>query len=126
MKKTKRARLEKQIDDIFSLYIRTRDNYRCICCSANENIQVIQCGHLITRSRRAVRWDEKNADAQCRPCNLIHEYNPEIYTKLWIKKRGLKAYNKLVEKSWRPIKHSLQELENILSYYKSKLREVTS
>jgi Bacteriophage Lambda NinG protein len=124
MKKTKRARLEKKIDDIFSLYIRARDNYRCICCGANEHIQVIQCGHLITRSRRVVRWDEKNADAQCRPCNLIHEYNPEIYTKLWIEKYGLKAYNELVEKSWKSIKYSLQELEDILLYYKKKLTKV--
>ena len=84
MPKSDRQKAVAYADKWMSQYIRLRDK-RCYICGSRENLQ---CGHLITRSKYSTRWDESNCRAQCRSCNLRHEYQPEIFTSLWIQENG--------------------------------------
>ena len=58
------------LDKWFSKYIRLRDTPGfCCTCGASITFETSDCGHFISRDRIATRWDERNAHAQCIPCN---------------------------------------------------------
>lgn len=69
----------KELDAWFSKYIRLRDADRAgyvRCCTCRKIISWkgargvgAECGHFITRDRWSVRYDERNAHAQCNHCN---------------------------------------------------------
>jgi hypothetical protein len=70
-------RLITRLDHWFSEYIRRRDanasGYaRCCTCGAVGYWSDMDCGHFISRDRKAVRWMEQNAHAQCQSCNRFH------------------------------------------------------
>lgn len=67
---------KKALDQIFSKYIRLRDadsdGYcRCVTCGRFHHWKDMHCGHFVSRDRIAVRWDERNANAQCCHCNTF-------------------------------------------------------
>lgn len=107
-----KARL-KEADRVFSLWIRSRDK-RCICCGTTERLQ---CGHLITRGAKSVRFDEENSNAQCARCNFLHEHRPEFYTTQFLRKYGRKKYEDLVRRSKQPKKWTTWELDEIIQRY---------
>lgn len=72
--------LKKELDKVFSLWIRTRDNGRCISCGIRKPIKEMQCGHYISRSHHSVRWDEQNCHCQCVGCNIFKSGNMPSYT----------------------------------------------
>jgi len=123
--KSERKKLVKKLDDVFSLYIRHRDNFCCFICGKVKSISVvIQCGHLITRGKQSVKWDERNAHAQCRGCNLKHEYQPEHYNLKFIKKYGKAKYERLIlESNIRP-RFTNDDLLSMLRIYKEKLAKL--
>jgi hypothetical protein len=102
-----------------SLYIRTRDR-ACVLCGKTD----IQNGHLITRGCFSTRWEEINCHAQCKGCNMYHEFNPHRYINWFITKYGLKTYQDLVIKSNQLRKFTQQDLQDIKEYYDNKLKEL--
>lgn len=119
-KKTPRQKAVAAADKAFSEYIRARDK-ECYTCGATEDLQ---CGHLITRSRYATRWDERNAKAQCRGCNYQHEYRAEIFTDLYISDYGARAYHELVKKSKTAEKISTATIQQIAIDFRYKRKEL--
>lgn len=119
-----RKKIIKQLDSVFSKYIRERDNYKCITCAKDSNTSVIQCGHLFSRVSHSTRWDEKNAYAQCSGCNLAHEYNFEAYRRVWVEKNGEKEYDKLYAKYSNTTKFSDSDLKFLIKYYRQKVDEI--
>lgn len=105
----RRKKLVAQLDKIVSLYVRERDG-KCVTCGS---IAHLQCGHLITRAHYAVRWDLWNTHCQCSRCNLLHEYNPHIYTSWFIDRFGLPEYRALLARDV-PRKIGEEEMSNIL------------
>ena len=66
--------LEKALDRVFSEYIRLRDSdehgyCRCITCGGIYHWKDCDCGHFISRGKKAVRFEETNSHSQCRKCN---------------------------------------------------------
>ena len=119
---SERKKLVKELDRVFSLYIRKRDNYKCVVCGLQKPQVVIQCGHLFSRKSMSTRWDELNAYAQCSGCNLIHNYDFERYRRVWIAKNDHKRYDKLYAKWSKPTKFTLSELEMLINFFKKKLK----
>lgn len=68
------SKLKKELDTVFSLYIRhkySKNGYcQCITCDSILPIKRIQNGHFITRKYLATRWDEMNCRPQCYGCNV--------------------------------------------------------
>jgi len=116
-KKRSRKSIVRELDKVFSEYIRLRDK-RCFTCGATSDLQ---CGHLFSRVAFSIRWDEFNAHAQCRSCNLKHEYNPHIYTKTFIDTYGMDKYNELFKKYNEIKKFSDVDLLELIQLYKNKL-----
>ena len=73
MKKKTLAKLKKDLDKIFSLYIRTKyaknGVVKCYTCGKMGEIKKMQCGHFVSRQYLATRWDENNTRVQCWGCN---------------------------------------------------------
>lgn len=68
MRKKSQAQLKKDFDKIFSVWIRLKHPKRCYTCGKAET--TLQCGHFVSRSYLATRWDENNCRPQCVGCNI--------------------------------------------------------
>ena len=75
MKKQTPAKLKKNLDAIFSKYIRAFYSVNGICtcytCGKQKPIKEIQNGHFIPRNILITRWDENNCRPQCVGCNMF-------------------------------------------------------
>ena len=61
------AQLKKELDRVFSLYIRKIHPHQCYTCGKTEG--PMQCGHFVSRQYLATRWSEDNCRPQCWGCN---------------------------------------------------------
>lgn len=69
-------KLVKELDTVFSIFIRTRDAdesgmVSCCTCPTRRHWKEMHCGHLYSRASFAIRWHVNNAHAQCPECNLV-------------------------------------------------------
>lgn len=62
------SKLKKELDRVFSLYIRSIHPKFCYTC--NKSSTVLQNGHFVPRIYLATRWDESNCRPQCAGCNI--------------------------------------------------------
>ena len=81
-KKPSKTTLMNRADKLFSLQIRERDG-ACVVCHGKHNLQ---CGHIVSRKYRSVRWDEDNAVTLCAKCHMYFTNNP-VQWRLFIDKR---------------------------------------
>ena len=116
-RKISRKGLVKKADKEFSLYIRKRDNYRCVLCGSTKQVQ---CGHIFSRVAYSTRWDEDNAYAQCAACNIRHEQNSYPFLEWCRKKKGQEAMDELFHKWNQTSKLKDWEIEEIAQMYKFK------
>lgn len=84
---------------------------------------VLQCGHLFTRSDRSTRWDADYAFGQCSTHNMQHEYHPEIMTDWFVNKFGSVKYKNGVRLTSQVKKWALGELEDLIKHYESLLQK---
>lgn len=120
--KSSRKQLVHELDDVFSLFIRHRDNFTCYTCG-RQGTHGMQAGHLVSRVNFVTRWDELNAHAQCAGCNYAHEHHPEIFTQKYIAAHGLPAYERLVRASRTVAKFSDRQITAMILYFKQELRK---
>lgn len=108
---------------VFSLWIRTRDNFTCVTCGKDRNfIQKngkpisIHAGHFCHNRED---FNERNIHAQCMGCNWKKKGNMRYYTIRMIEWYGLKYVKKLMlcEKE-KPKLESGEFYENIINKYK--------
>lgn len=113
--KTKaRKKLIKELDRVFSLYIRKRDG-RCVVCGKTENLQ---CGHLFSRVAYSTRWDVGNCFAQCSGCNLRHEHDAWPFQRWYIKKFGQDHLEALHQRYRSIRKYKDAELAELIDQFK--------
>ena len=75
------AQLKKELDTIFSIYIRQKfsdsnGNNTCYTCGKAGTIKTMQNGHFVSRQYLATRWSEDNCRIQCLGCNLFGNGKP--------------------------------------------------
>ena len=77
---TEYQRQVKKLDDLFSLIVRTRANWRCEQCGRNcfEDRGYLQCSHIFSRKHFNTRWDFENALALCRACHLYGAHSGDL------------------------------------------------
>lgn len=83
--KITRSKIIKNLDKVFSLFIRQKYGTRCYTCN---QIGKMQCGHYISRSVRSTRWEEDNCRPQCYGCNIMHGGRPIDFREHLIKDFG--------------------------------------
>ena len=60
-----------KLDDMWSRYIRWRDNWQCQRCgnSFSTGAQGLHCHHFYTRRKLTTRYDDSNSVAVCHGCH---------------------------------------------------------
>lgn len=89
----------KQIDGLFSKYIRKRnsiDGYNmCFTCGRVERIENLDCGHFISRKVMATRFNEINCQPQCKRCNQFLNGNLKVFEENLIEVYGQEKIDEL-------------------------------
>ena len=127
MRKSKTKKLAKaKADRYFSEYIRMRDSNsnglsQCITCGTFKSWKDMDCGHFISRRFESVRYDEKNAHAQCKKCNRYENGNQFQHGVKIDEKYGEGTAEKLLQKSKMICKRKKFDYEFIAKEYKDKI-----
>ncbi len=87
-KKRSAAKLKKELDRIFSIFIRKRDGGACYTCPQKKTWKEMQNGHFVPRQYLATRYDEMNCHSQCYACNMLYNGQPSAYAKRLEKEYG--------------------------------------
>ena len=127
-----RSQLVKNLDSVFSQYIRLRDarelngEWQAMCVTSGEwkHWKNQQAGHFFTRGRYATRWDETNVHVQSYRDNVLLKGNYIVYTRWMIDKYGREYVDELERKSLTQAKFSRADLEEKIEEYKRKVKEL--
>jgi len=127
--KTKRGKTHKQLvkeelDKVFSIYIRLRDNRVCITCGKQFEMMYAQAGHFVSRKYNSLRWDEYNVNCQCRGCNVMQSGRLDEYAFKLRSKYGEKILDYLQEKKHQTFKPETQWMIEKVNYYREKVIEL--
>ena len=85
-------------DRLFSLYIRTRDNWTCQRCGAYHAppTKALHCSHFKGRVKESTRFDPENCDALCYGCHQHFTSYPDEHYAWQVKRKGQAAVDALV------------------------------
>lgn len=128
LKKKTYAQLKKKLDEVFSIFIRTRDNGVCFTCYSKNEWRYTDAGHFINRKHLTTRWDERNVHAQCIGCNRFRNGNKEDYAVHLEKLYGygiLQELQSLRDKGANKL-FKYHHLEGLLNHYQEKIKELNS
>lgn len=122
-KKNSVSALKKELDIVFSRYIRQRDKGICISCGSKKPWKEQQNGHYIKRSAMNTRYDEQNCHCQCVGCNIFKKGNYPDYTLAIQQKYGYDIVEDLVARGREIKQWTATELKELIAHYKQKLTE---
>ncbi len=132
-KKKTLSSVKKKAWDIFSRVIRTRDCLEttgcasfglCITCGKRYHFKLLQAGHFISGRHNANLFSERGTHAQCYNCNINLKGNTLEYRRQIIKLYGEGADLELEAEARQIKKYTILDLEELIEYYKTKLKEM--
>ena len=118
------SKLKKELDTIFSIYIRLRDatsegSVQCFTCSRISHYKSgMQNGHFQSRRHHSTRWNETNCQVQCVKCNLYEQGEQFRFGIALDSKYGEGTSEELEFLARTIIKLSRIDYEEKISYYK--------
>jgi len=125
--KVKRSTLVKNLDTVFSQYIRRKDAIndiaQCVTCGKKDHWSKLQNGHWASRRHYSTRWDERNCNVQCSGCNVFRAGEIYLYTKYLCSKYGDNFPEELYKLSQKTVKFTDADLQDMIQHYKDKLKE---
>ena len=130
MAKKSISKLKKQLDTLFSKYIRMRDRVsgeycRCITCGKAINWKYeCDAGHFQSRSKLSTRFDERNVNSQCKGCNNWGSGEQYKHGKAIDEKYGEGTAEQLEGMPKDGFKIDRVDYELMLLYYKKKIGEM--
>lgn len=111
------ASLKKELDRVFSLYIRKVHPPECYTCGAKG--KTLQCGHFIARHYLATRFSEDNCRPQCVGCNIFGGGKPLDFEERLKKDLGSKRVEAMKKSRHEITILSNQWYEDKIAHYKS-------
>lgn len=128
--KSERQKLVDRLDALFSLVVRTRDQYRCQKEGCTGHGKHMQCAHIFTRGKLSVRWELDNAVTMCYYHHILWSHRKGVEFTLWCQEYlGKKKFNELQRKAndAKPFTIEMMkakeiELKEKLKYYQEKLK----
>lgn len=124
-KKPLRKNLIKELDTVFSQFIRLRyaknEIAECVTCGKKDHWSKLQNGHWASRRHYSTRWDERNCNVQCASCNVFRAGEIYLYTKYLCSQYGDNFPEELYAKSQTNCKFTDVELQDMIDYYKQQV-----
>jgi hypothetical protein len=123
------GKLKSDLQKLVNKYCKLRDcengGANCISCGKWYPTSKLHGGHFWPSTYSAVRFDERNINAQCGfSCNLSKHGNVGEYRLGMIKKYGLEVVEELENKRNDLVKWSLVTLREQIAEYKEKLNNL--
>lgn len=111
---------KKELDRVFSIYIRNRDDGQCYTCNKKDEPKYMQCGHFVPRQYLATRWDERNCHCQCYACNMLYNGQPSRYVIHLRSDYGSGIIEELELNRMKPVKLDVIWYVEKIDYYKEQ------
>ena len=120
-----RSKVVKDLDDIFSKFIRLRDDGKgCVTCGVVKPWKEMQACHYYTRGRLPTRWHEDNVFSGCYRCNVLLKGNYTEYAIFMVNRFGIEYVEELKALSLSNVKIPTHELRELTEVYKKKVAEL--
>ena len=119
---------DKKLWKVFSEYIRTRDAntdgmVKCYTCPAVKHWKQMHGGHFVTRTAKAVKFDEKNVQVQCPNCNAFQGGMSYQFGVNLDRDYGQATAESLEAQRHVIIKRSVSDYETLIDHYQKQLAE---
>jgi len=126
---SERTKIVSKLDAIFSKYVRKRlvdaDGFGvCFTCGVSKHWSEVDAGHFQSRMKMSTRWDEMNVQFQCKHCNMTNGGQQYIFGKRLDEVYGEGTADALHRKSQMIHKFSIQDLRDMIEFYKRKVNEL--
>lgn len=115
------SKLKKDLDTVFSRYIRQKYGNLCYTCGREG---IMQCGHFISRTYLSTRWDEDNCRPQCVGCNIYGNGKFLDFEDHLIQDLGIQKVNEIKAKRKELLKPSRKFYTEQISTFSEKLKEL--
>ena len=117
------SKLKKELDTIFSLYIRLRESeeglVQCFTCGKVSHYKSgMQNGHFQSRKHLSTRWSETNCQVQCVGCNMFKAGEQYKFSVALDSKYGEGTAEELELLARTIMQVSRIDYEDKISYYK--------
>lgn len=109
--------LKKEADQVFSNFIRNRDNWTCQTCGLQVFGSNSHCSHFVGRNNMATRYEEKNCICQCAKENMFMEGNKPKFALTLMKKYGTGIIEELVNQGEQKIEITPEFFKAIINKY---------
>jgi len=113
---------KKELDRVFSIFIRQRDNGQCFTCPKKDDYKKMQNGHFVPRQYLSVRWDERNCNCQCYACNMLYGGQGATYAIRLKEKYGQETVEYLESQRWVSVKLDIAWYQVQIEKYKSLIK----
>ena len=124
------SKLKKELDTIFSLYIRLREAtdeglVQCFTCNKVSHYKSgMQNGHFQSRKHLSTRWSETNCQVQCVGCNMFKAGEQYKFSIALDSKYGEGTAEELELLARTIMKVSRIDYEEKISYYKELVEKL--
>ena len=123
------SKLKKELDTIFSLYIRLRESeeglVQCFTCGKVSHYKSgMQNGHFQSRKHLSTRWDKENCQVQCVGCNMFKAGEQYKFAINLDAKYGEGKAEELELKARTIMKVSRIDYEEKITYYKELVEKL--
>lgn len=120
-KKPTRTSLIKNLDAVFSIYIRRRyavnEIAECYTCGKKEHWKKQHAGHFASRRHYSTRWNEYNVQVQCPSCNIWQQGMQFQFGKNLCLQYGDNFADDLIIESKQIRKFTDVELQELIEHY---------
>ena len=124
-KAKKRSWYVKELDRVFSLYIRQTKKPVCVTCGKKDDPKNLQNGHYYSRGKLPTRWVEDNCWPQCVGCNVFKSGNYTEYALFMLKELGEPRMRELHQLANSGEKIPTPVIREKIEEYKQKLLHLT-
>lgn len=120
--------LDKALWRVFTQFIKLRDSKggfaSCISCQKWCPVSEMDCGHFISRNKKATKYNEQNVNLQCRKCNRFLSGRQFEHGLNIDRKYGKGTAEKILALSQQRCKLSSIWYEEMIKEYKEKIRRL--
>ena len=124
-----RQKLVKDLDKVFSLFIRMRasdeNGYAtCFTCGQVKKWKEGDAGHFISRGAYSTRWNETNVQFQDKKCNIFQSGQQYLFSVALDRLHGEGTADALYAMSRQTRKYGVGEIKAMIEIYKDKVERL--
>ena len=124
-----RQKLVKDLDKVFSLFIRMRasdeNGYAtCFTCGQVKKWKEGDAGHFISRGAYSTRWNETNVQFQDKKCNIFQSGQQYLFSVALNRLHGEGTADALYAMSRQTRKYGVGEIKAMIEIYKNKVERL--